>query len=86
MYDSFTDEETTYPLQINTGPQIIDGYLYRLSSSLFTGKPISHPIEIYRPNKSSKGVPRKEKVPQKRGMNKRPTPPTPRTASGQSWR
>ena len=86
MYNSFTDGDTTYPLKVDTGPQIIDGYLYRPSSSSFTGKPTSHPTESYRPNKPSKGVPRKEKVPEKMGVDKRPTPPPPEQPTRQWWR
>ena len=74
MYGPFTNGEATYPLEVDTRPQIIDGYLYRPGSGSLAGKPTSHPIKSYIPDKPSKGVPRKEKAPEKRGVDKRPTP------------
>ena len=75
MYGTRPYEDTTYPLEIGTGPQIVDGYLNRPSSNSITGKTTSYPVKSYTPDKTSKGVPRKERVPEKRGVDKESTPP-----------
>ena len=45
--DIILDEDTTYPLQISDKPHIVDGYLYRPSTSSFMGKPSSYPVKSY---------------------------------------
>ena len=74
-YGSSSDEDTTYPLKIDTKPKIIDGYLYRPSSGSHKGKPKSYPIQSYATDKPSKGTPKEEKVPKQRGVDREPTPP-----------
>ena len=69
--------EATYPLEVGTGPRIVDGYLYRPGPSSFTGKPTSHPIKSFTLDKPSKGAPEKKKLPEKRGVDKKPPPPPP---------
>ena len=62
------------PLKIDAKPHIVDGYLYRPDISSFTGKPSSHPVKSYTTGQPTGGVPRKEKAPERRGVEKKYTP------------
>ena len=59
-YNSFPQEDTTYSLEDSKRPQIIDGYLYRPSSSVYKEKPISHPTTSYAPENPYTGAPKRK--------------------------
>ena len=61
-------------MKIDDRPHIIDGYLYRPGISSYTGKPSSYPVKSYTPGQPTAGVHRKEKTPEKRGVEKKYTP------------
>ena len=73
-YDVIPDEDTTYPLKIDNKPHIVDGYLYRPGTGSFTGKPLSYPVKSYASGQPTRGVPRKEKAPERRDMERKYTP------------
>ena len=75
--DIILDEDTTYPLQIGSKPQIVDGYLYRPSTNVYSGKPSSYPVKSYSSGQPTGGTYRKEKAPEKRGVEKKYIPPPP---------
>ena len=72
--DIIPDEDTTYPLQISDKPHIVDGYLYRPGTSSFMGKPSSYPVKSYASGQPTGGAYRKEKEPERRGVEKKYTP------------
>ena len=76
------EEDTTYPLQIGDRPQIVDGYLYRPSTSSFMGKPSSYPVKSYSSAQPTGGTYRKEKQSERRGVEKKYTPPLPEQPQG----
>ena len=84
--DIIPNEDTTYPLQIGDKPHIVDGYLYRPTTSSFMGKPSSYPVKSYSSDQPTGGAYRKEKEPERRGVEKKYTPPPPRTTSRKCWR
>ena len=72
--DIILDEDTTYPLQIGGRPQIVDGYLYRPTTSSIVGKPTSYPVKSYSSGQPTGGTYRKEKAPKRRGVKNKYTP------------
>ena len=60
--DITPDEDITYPLQISDKPHIVDGYLYRPTTSSFVGKPSSYPVKSYASGQPTGGAYRKEKT------------------------
>ena len=70
------DEDTTYPLQMSDKPHIVDGYLYRPTTSSFVSKSSSYPVKSYSSGQSTGGTYRKEKAPERR-VWKRNTHPHP---------
>ena len=71
------NEDTTYPLQMSDKPHIVDGYLYRPTTSSIVSKPSSYPVKSYSSGQSTGGTYRKEKAPERRGVEKKYTPPPP---------
>ena len=80
--DITPDEDTTYPLQISDKPHIVDGYLYRPTTSSFMGKPSSYPVKSYASGQPTGRAYRKEKQPERRGVEKKYTPPPPEQPQG----
>ena len=76
-YDVISGEDTTYPLKLDDKPHIVDGYLYRPGTGSFTGKPSSYPVKSYASGQPIRGVPRKEKAPERKGVEKKYTSPPP---------
>ena len=72
--DIIPDEDTTYPLQMSDKPHIVDGYLYRPTTSSILGKPSSYPVKSYSLGQPTGGAYRKEKAPERRGVEKKYTP------------
>ena len=58
-------------------PHIVDGYLYRPSTNVYSGKPTSYPVKSYSSHQLTGGTCRKEKAPERRGVEKKYTPPPP---------
>ena len=71
------DENTTYPLQMSDRPHIVDGHLYRPTTSSIVSKPSSYPVKSYSSGQSTGGTYKKEKAPERRGVEKKYTPPPP---------
>ena len=80
--DTTPDEDTTYPLQTSDRPHIVDGYLYRPTTSSFMGKPSSYPVKSYSSGQPTGGVYRTEKQPEKGVCKKKYTPPPPEQPQG----
>ena len=51
--DFTPDENTTYPLQMSDKPHIVDGYLYRPSTKVYTDKSSSYPVKSYSSGQSN---------------------------------
>ena len=69
--------EETIPYHVEiTKPQMIGGHLYRPGTGVLTGKAKTGPKQAYLPTKPSKGTPRREQTPDKRGVQRSATSPS----------
>ena len=78
------NEDTTYPLQMSDKPHTVDGYLYIPTTSSIVSKPPSYQVKSYSSGQSTGGTYRKERAPERRGVEKihTPTPEQPQRSTG----
>ena len=71
---SYEKETIPYHVEI-TKPQMIGGHLYRPGSGVLRGKIKVRPRQAYLPSRPSKGTPRREQTPDRRGAQRSATSP-----------